>query len=209
MILIQLTESSLEHIAWGGVTFALGVAVKAGFDSFFRRRDDAQKFVMDKRVGFLEQQLSRFYWPIYLHLQKDNLLNEGLMGRDQDPESGPSRLSKLIEAGVILPNHQEIVKVIEENLHLAGDKQVCDVTLRYVRHVKIYEMLRAAGIKGVPISYGEGYPKEYYPLIKDRVTALQAEYDRLIQMVRLDADATARASTTTIAGPSSSAKGDS
>ena len=87
MILIQLTEASLEHLGWGGVTFALGVAVKAGFDSFFRRRDDAQKFVMDKRVRFLEQQLSRFYWPIYLRLQKDNLLNEVLMGREQDPRA--------------------------------------------------------------------------------------------------------------------------
>ena len=84
---------------------------------------------------------------------------------------------------MILPNHQEIVKVIEENLHLAGDKQVCDVTLEYVRHVKVYEMLKDAGINGVPVTYGEGYPKDYYLLIKDRVTALQAEYDRLIQMV--------------------------
>ncbi len=97
MILIQLNAASLEHIGWGGVTFALGVAVKSAFDSFFRRRDDERKFVLDKRVGFLEQQLSKFYWPIYLHLQKDNLLYEGLIGRDQDPDSGPSRLSKLIE----------------------------------------------------------------------------------------------------------------
>jgi hypothetical protein len=186
VILIQLTAASLEHLGWGGVTFALGVAVKAGFDSFFRRRDDAQKFVMDKRVGFLEQQLSRFYWPIYLHLQKDELLNKLMVGREQDSESGSSRLSIHIEDSVILQNHEEIVKVIEENLHLAGDKQVCDLTLHYVRHVKIYEMLKAAEIRGVPISYGEGYPKDYYPLIKDRVTALQAEYDRLIQMIRLD-----------------------
>ncbi len=50
-----------------------------------------------------------------------------------------------------------------------------------MRHVKLYEMLRAAEIKGDPISYGEGYPKDYFPMIKDRVTALQAEYDRLIK----------------------------
>jgi hypothetical protein len=191
LILIQLTAASLEHIGWGGVTFALGVAVKAGFDSYFRRRDDERKFVLDKRVGFLEQQLSKFYWPIYLHLQKDNLLYEALIGRDQNPDSGPSRLSKLIEEGVILPNHQEVLKVIEENLHLAEDKEICDLTLRYVRHVKLYEMLRAAKIKGDPISYGEGYPKEYFPLIDKQVHALQMEYDRLLQIVRLDAAATA------------------
>ena len=85
MILIQLTAASLEHLGWGGVTFALGIAVKAGFDSYFRRRDDAQKFVMDKRVGFLEQQLSRFYWPIYLQLEKDNLVYDLLIERNEDP----------------------------------------------------------------------------------------------------------------------------
>ncbi len=188
MILIQLDAATLEHIGWGGVTFALGVAVKAGFDSFFRRRDDAQKFVLEKRAGFLEQQLSKFYWPIYLQLQNDNLMYELLIQRDQDPTSPESVLSKKIESGAILPSHQAVLKVIEDNIHLAGDNHVCDATLRYVRHVKIYEMLRAAELKGDPINHGQEYPKEYFPLIKNRVTALQAEYDRLVQLIRLDKD---------------------
>ena len=101
-------------------------------------------------------------------------------------------MSKEIESGAILPSHQAVLKVIEENIHLAGDKQVCDATLRYVNHVKVYEMLAAAGVKGYPISHGHEYPKEYYPLIKDRVTALQAEYDRLIQMIRPDKEQAVR-----------------
>jgi hypothetical protein len=192
MSLFHLTADSLEHLMWGGLTFVAGIVVKGWFDSFYRQKEDTQKFVLDKRVGFLEQQLSKFYWPIYLHLQKDNLIWERLKERDQDPESGASRLSRQIESGVILPNHQAALTVIEENLHLAGDKQVCDVTLRYVRHVKIYEMLRAAGVKGDPINYGEGYPTDYFPLIQERVTALQAEYNKLIQMIRLDTKAEMR-----------------
>ena len=44
---------------------------------------------------------------------------------------------------------------------------------RYVRHVKIYEMLRAAVIQADPIKHGEGLPVDYFfPLIEKKVSAL-------------------------------------
>src|SRR5271168_1349591 len=169
---------------WGGVTFLAGIASKGIIDSYLRRRDDAHKFMLDKRVQFLEEQLSQFYWPIYLHLQKDNLLWDRLKDRDQDPESAESRLSRQIETGVILPNHKEALAVIEAHLHLAGDASTVEASLRYVRHVKVYEMLRAAGITSDPISHSEPYPADYFPLIEKRVNSLQAEYDQLILRLR-------------------------
>jgi hypothetical protein len=72
--------------------------------------------------------------------------------------------------------------VIEANLHLAGDSTVVQESLRYVRHVKLYEMLRAAGIKDDPVTHGEPYPRDYFPLIQERVNALQSEYDNLIRL---------------------------
>jgi hypothetical protein len=186
MIQIPLNLAALENVGWTGLSFVAGIVVKGAFDSFIRRKEAAERFALDKRVAFLEQQLSRFYWPIYLLLGRDDLMYGLQIEANENPESPESRLSKAIESGAILPSHQAVLKVIEENIHLAGDKQVCDATLRYVNHVKVYEMLAAAGVKSLPISHGYEYPKEYYPLIKDRVTALQAEYDRLIQMFRLD-----------------------
>jgi hypothetical protein len=181
----KLVADSLGPLVWGGLTFVAGIACKGMVDSFFRRKDEARKFVLDKRVGFLEQQLSLFYWPIYLHLQKDNLIWERLKERDQDPDSGASRLSRQIESGVILPNHKEALAVIETNLHLAGDQKVVEGSLRYVRHVKVYEMLRAAGIKDDPVNHGEAYPRDYFALIEERVNALQAEYDHLIRLSQI------------------------
>ncbi|HEX4427426.1 MAG TPA: hypothetical protein VH079_18640 [Terriglobales bacterium] len=66
--------------------------------------------------------------------------------------------------------------VIEANLHLAGNSAVIEESLRYVRHVKLYEMLRAAGIKDDPVNHGEPYPVNFFPLIDQRVNALQSEY---------------------------------
>jgi hypothetical protein len=175
-----LLSNHLAPYLWSGFTFLAGVAFKGIVDSYLRRRDDLRKFLLDKRVRFLEEQLSLFYWPMYLHLEKDNLIWERVQERNQDPDSPQSRLSMQIESGVILPNHNEALAVIEAHLHLAGDADVVEASLRYVRHVKIYSMLRAAGIKEDPISHGEPYPRGYFPLIDKRVHALQAEYDQLI-----------------------------
>jgi hypothetical protein len=179
--MIALLTDSFGAVAWSGVTFLAGIASKGAIDSYLRRKEEAHKFVLDKRVRFLEQQLSQFYWPMYLHLQKDNLYWERLRERDQDPESSQSRLSLQIESGEILPGHKEAMAVIEANLHLAGDSTVVEESLRYVRHVKLYEMLRAAGIKDDPVNHGEAYPRDYFPLIQQRVNALQSEYDNLIR----------------------------
>ncbi len=179
--MITLLTDSFGAVAWSGVTFLAGIASKGAIDSYLRRREEAHKFVLDKRVRFLEQQLSQFYWPMYLHLQKDNLYWERLRERNQDPESSQSKLSLQIESGVILPSHKEAMAVIEANLHLAGNSTVVEESLRYVRHVKLYEMLRAAGIKDDPVSHGEPYPQDYFPLIQQRVNALQSEYDNLIR----------------------------
>jgi hypothetical protein len=180
----NLFSSTFGPAVWGGLTFLAGVASKGIIDSYLRRRDDVHKFLLDKRVQFLEEQLSKFYWPIYLHLQKDNLIWERLRERTQDADSAKSKLSLQIESGVILPNHKEALAVIEDHLHLAGDASIVEASLRYVRHVKIYEMLRAAGIHDDPVNHGEPYPADYFPLIEKRVNALQAEYDRLIFRLR-------------------------
>lgn len=176
-----LLASSLNTAAWSGVTFLAGIASKGVIDSYLRRKEELRKFALDKRARFLEAQLSQFYWPIYLHLQKENLYWERLRERTQDPGSPQSRLSVQIETGVILPSHKEAMTVIEANLYLAGDSTVVEESLRYVRHVKLYEMLRAAGIKDDPVNHGEPYPARFFPLIQKRVEALQSEYDSLIR----------------------------
>jgi hypothetical protein len=182
--MVILDPAQTVTATWSALTFLLGLASKGIVDSFLRRRDDAHKLLLDKRIQLLEQQLSQFYWPIYLHLQKDNLIWEKVQQRDQDPDSPRSRLSLKIEQEVILPNHKDALAVIEANLHLAGNAPIVEKSLRFVRHVKVYEMLRAAGIKDDPIAHGEPYPKDYFPAIEQQVNALQAEYDRLIVRLR-------------------------
>lgn len=175
-MIIEL-PATFEPAIWGGITFLAGVACKGIIDSYLRRRDDAHKFLLDRRVRFLEEQLSLFYWPIYLILQKDNWIWDRIRERDQDPDSPQSKLSIAIDSGVVLPNHKEAMAVIEAHLHLAADPAIVESSLRYVRHVQTYEMLRAAGIKADPINHGVAYPSDYFGLVEKRVLALQSEYE--------------------------------
>src|ERR1035437_7227142 len=95
-----LLSNHLAPYLWSGFTFLAGVACKGIVDSYLRRRDDLRKFLLDKRVKFLEEQLSLLYWPMYLDLEKDNLIWERAQERNQDPDSPQSRLSIQIESGV-------------------------------------------------------------------------------------------------------------
>ena len=166
--------------AWAGLTFVLGIYCKNLLDAYFSKQEEVRKFSLDKRTQLLEQQLSRFYWPLYMHLQKDNLIEERRKERVQDEDDPRSILSKKIDEGIILPTHKDAVSVIESNLHLAGDQVIIDLVVLYMRHVMVYQMLRDAGLKDDPIKHGHGYPKDIFAIIEQRTRELQAEYDRLI-----------------------------
>jgi hypothetical protein len=165
---------------WSGITFALGIATKSAIDTYTQRHEAARKFSLDKKTAFLEQQLYQFYWPLYLLLEKDDLMYERITERDADPDSNASRLSICIESDFVLPNHQAVVKVIEENLHLARAHVVVAACVAYVRHVKVYEMLDAAGVKTDPINQGAPYPKNITDTVRQHCMKLQAEYDEMI-----------------------------
>ena len=181
-MIVSFPTSSMSAVVWSGFTFALGIACKSVIDTYVQRREAVRKFAVEKRTAFLEQQLSRFYWPLYLHLQKDSLLQELRMERDQDPGSPKSILSVYIESSDMLPNHKRATEVIETCLHLAGTVEVVNAAHQYARHVMLYEMLRAAGLeKEEPVSHGQGYPSNFFQLIEQRARTLQDEYDSLIR----------------------------
>jgi hypothetical protein len=49
---------------------AAGFIAKSLWDLYWKRRGDLETAARQKRLDFLERQLSLFYWPLYIHLQK-------------------------------------------------------------------------------------------------------------------------------------------
>ena len=165
------------------VSLAAGAALKTLWDSYVDKRKEIELQTWRIRAEQLEKRLSQFYWPIYLRLQRDNVVWKRILDRQTSIDDERSRLAYQIEESVLLPNHAEIVKIIESNMHLAG----ADVTferhvMEYMRHVDVYQSLRTVGIKDKdPIHFGEPYPQGFFEALSERLRKYQAEYERLLK----------------------------
>jgi hypothetical protein len=142
-----------------------------------------------KHIDFLEKQLSQFYWPIYMRLEIDSAVWEKILDRRNGEDEVRRKIGAEIEKTFILPNHEEIVRLMESNIHLAvPDPKTLQAMLQYIRHVAVYKAMRAAGCDDKdPIHLGEPWPDSLFPLIKKTVDDLQGQYDRLIGPAKLQA----------------------
>src|SRR5215210_3315440 len=88
-----------------------GFTAKAVWDWFYARRREWESLVLTKRVEVLDLQLSQFYWPLYIRLEKNEVIWKRIFDVGEVDE-GKRRLAAEIENSVILPNHAEIVAII-------------------------------------------------------------------------------------------------
>jgi hypothetical protein len=132
-----------------------------------------QKELDKEGLNFLTSQLQEFYWPILIRLEKNNAIYKKL---------DDSFVGKEIDEKVVLPNHLEIVDIIENKIHLAqADTILIDEISYYVGHVYTYKALRKSGYQGYPKQYHmNDYREEFYKLIKARTNHIQERYNNLI-----------------------------
>jgi hypothetical protein len=128
----------------------------------------------------IERQLSEFYWPMYLRLQKDNTVWRRLLDKGKEEDNPLRRIGSRIEIDFILPNHNELVKIIETKIHLAEpDAALQAALLSYIDHVAVYNAAIAAGFTDLHGSQRElltPWPRDLFPLIEDRTLKLQRDY---------------------------------
>ena len=136
------------------------------------------------KLQFIERQLSQFYWPIYLRLQKDNAAWKRVHHLSDGSDVLPKELGTDIEKNFILPNHDEIVKLIESGIHLAkDDEELFKVLIKYIKHVAVYKSLRSANRYDInPIDVGEPFPKNLFASIEKKTMGLQKQYDELLEL---------------------------
>jgi len=101
----------------------LVAAVTAGFN-WLIERGKANLNVATERREYLRQELSDFYYPVYLRLQADDeywrdkhIWNE-LGGSEK---SLKDRFGEQFEKAVILPNHEAMVDIINKHLSYVRD----------------------------------------------------------------------------------------
>ncbi len=138
----------------------------------------------------IERQLSEFYWPMYLRLQKDNTVWRRLLDKGKEEDNPLRHIGSRIESDFILPNHNELVKIIETKIHLAEpDDTLQAALLSYIDHVAVYNAAFAAGFKDLHGTQRElltPWPRELFTLIKSRTIKLQREYELLLHTYEQD-----------------------
>ncbi|QIR36299.1 hypothetical protein HCG51_05700 [Tolypothrix sp. PCC 7910] len=136
-------------------------------------------------LEFIERQISEFYWPIYLRLEKDNVMWKRIKSLSNEQNVLPEAASIAIEKEFILKNHQEIVEIIESKIHLAENanngKDLINELLKYIKHVAVYKTIRS--VKELerfnPVDMNEPFPEKLFPLIESNFRSLQHKYEYL------------------------------
>lgn len=135
----------------------------------------------NERLGEINRQLTEFYRPIYIRLQQDNTSWECILDVRKPAGSVDHKVAAAIERNHILPNHDEILKIIKTSRQLIEpDPVLSDILNKYIDHVEVYKALREAGdYKRFPIDMGAPWPDNFYDEIETRIKALEKEIDEI------------------------------
>jgi hypothetical protein len=136
-----MTNSVLPWLT-GAAGTVLGAVFKSLWDKYFGWQSAIPIETWKIRTSQLGRLLSEFYWPLYVRLMRDDVVWEKVfydLRRGNDRSSGWARdisaddknkLSREIEAKVLLPNHLEAIGIIRSSIHLAE----CDGEFLYLKN---------------------------------------------------------------------------
>ena len=206
----KIIELVIDKVLIGGIVLAAGYWLNKRFEIFknetnekyhqrqliaeLENQQKQQISILEDQITIaqynaelelIERQISEFYWPIYLRLEKDNVMWKRIKSLSSEKSLLPEAASEAIEKEFILKNHQEIVEIIESKIHLAENsndsKELINELLKYIKHVAIYKTIRS--IKELqrfnPIDLNEPFPERIHPLIENKFIELQNRYEHL------------------------------
>jgi hypothetical protein len=183
----EIIKILLDKLAIGGLLLLAGYIINGFMEKLKSKealKNEISKQRFSTRLQLIERQLSEFYWPIYLRLQKDNAVWKRILDQNRKDNDFLNKIGATIETDFIIPNHEEMVKIIESKVHLAQlDEELSDSLLSYIKHVTVYKAAKKVGIEnlhGTQRDLLPPWPKNFFPAIERRTNTLQAEYDELL-----------------------------
>lgn len=172
----------MENTIIASLSAIAGFLSKSSWDMFWNRKNRRDLISHQKRLDFMERQLTEFYWPVFFLIQKSSIVWNRIMSRKDDNDSLLNKIDYNIERNFFYPNNQEIAKIIESKYYLAqADKELKDVIMAFLRHQSVFSAIKQMKYEDLdPVELGEPWPQEFYAIFKDRTLKLQAEYDDAI-----------------------------
>lgn len=140
----------------------------------FKSRQARHAEAVSAKVEFIQRQLTEFYWPLLFRLEKDNAVWTRIMDTEKP-------LAANIEEKFILPNHNEILQILDSKAHLMFNStekiqdSLIDAIKQYERHVAVYKALRSIGDTRRPADLNENWPKNFDQIIRTRILELEKQ----------------------------------
>lgn len=142
--------------------------------------EDAQRRA---KLTYLQQQLQEFYWPLQARITQDDAIWELRKASEGMEKEEREKIQEAIENDLLLPNHVEMIRILEEKSHLSGYSEVPEFIEVYLRHVSAFQALRAAGNKEAPSKIGFPWPKEFGTTINEKTIELSKQYASMLDLV--------------------------
>ena len=145
--------------------------------------------LQDKRTRKLEKinkQLAEFYFPIYYRLQKDDATWKLSRRLNPENDSLPHEASDIVENDYLIPNHKEILQIIQSKSHLINyDPDFHEQIRRYIRNVAVYTTIRQTKTlhQFNPDHFDAVYPARFKEMIEANISKLQQEYDQIFNQI--------------------------
>jgi len=108
----QLILTLIDKLAIGVLLLFASFILNRAIESYKSRKaieTQMAKIRDEKRLEFLERQLSEFYWPLYIRLEKDRAVWERILDIDNEEDNLEQRLGVAIEKEVILPRYCQFI----------------------------------------------------------------------------------------------------
>jgi hypothetical protein len=167
------------------LTLVLGFLLQSGAE---KRKVRQEREVQRKNEtrNVINRQLAELYYPVQRRLQKDDAVWQ-LWNQNQFDE-GNRGLAKEVEKSIILPNHEEIIRILEDNIPLLRNSEenvdlssLMKVFMRYERHIALYRSLRLSNDSRNPIDFGSdwAYPSDFEGEIDRRILQLELQAKKL------------------------------
>lgn len=153
---------------------AVGFIGKSLWDVYSKNREN--------KIKFKEEQLSKFYYPILIRLEKDNVTWQLILQKKREKDSLDAKIGESIEREVILPNHDEILRILESNIQFCQNDELMKMFNHYIKHVLVYKAIRASGDNMTfPMRYDLSlkWDDNFFPLIQSETEKIQKELNLL------------------------------
>lgn len=137
---------------------AIGYIARAAFDAQNEVQTKGDELRDERKLSLEAEELQYFWWPILFRLQFDSAIWRGIASTHPNDRLLPMK-SDLVD-NQLLPNHDEVVKIILSKFYLASpytSDKLRNWFLQYIDHVAVYHEIRN-GIR----ANKDGY-KDYTP----------------------------------------------